>query len=275
MTKRANRSAAYQHLFAESLCSHEMLADFANSEGLTSSNSPYNDELQNLKDKLKIELWKLIDTELTPRQREVIRLYAQGYTQIEIAKMLQVNQSSITKSINGNCLIATTNISTNNGLIAIENIQENDLVLTRYGYKKVTAILPIAYKKVFQLNTRDGKVLTGTADHPIFVDGIWISLSELKNGFELTCVSPAYNEIEIDFVKETYELDGEQRVYNFSVEDSPEYFANGILTHNCDYKAGKRVYGGAKKKLRKLAEKDEAIQSIMRRISEIESEFEP
>jgi predicted transcriptional regulator len=32
----------------------------------------------------------------------VIRLYADGYTQMEIAKMLNVNQSSITKSLNGN-----------------------------------------------------------------------------------------------------------------------------------------------------------------------------
>jgi predicted transcriptional regulator len=29
-------------------------------------------------------------------------LYADGYTQMEIAKMLNVNQSSITKSLNGN-----------------------------------------------------------------------------------------------------------------------------------------------------------------------------
>lgn len=145
MAKRENRSAKYQFMFCENLCSHEMLNDFANSEGLMANNSSYNDELYLLKDKLKVELWKLIDTELTPRQREVIRLYAKGYTQTEIARLLGINQSSITKSIHG----------------------------------------------------------------------------------------------------------------------------------NVDYRSGKRVYGGAKKKLRKLAEKDEAIQSIIKRISEIESEFEP
>jgi predicted transcriptional regulator len=45
---------------------------------------------------------EVVDTLLTSRQREVIRLYADGYTQMEIAKMLDVNQSSITKSLNGN-----------------------------------------------------------------------------------------------------------------------------------------------------------------------------
>jgi transcriptional regulator len=47
--------------------------------------------------------WRIIRTKLTPRQCEVIELYAQGLTQTEIAKRLNVNQSSITKSINGNC----------------------------------------------------------------------------------------------------------------------------------------------------------------------------
>jgi DNA-binding CsgD family transcriptional regulator len=55
-----------------------------------------------LEEQLKKEFWRVVDTLLTPRQREVIRLYADGYTQMEIAKMLNVNQSSITKSLNGN-----------------------------------------------------------------------------------------------------------------------------------------------------------------------------
>jgi transcriptional regulator len=55
-----------------------------------------------LEEELKKEFWRVVDTLLTPRQRQVIRLYADGYTQMEIAKMLNVNQSSITKSLNGN-----------------------------------------------------------------------------------------------------------------------------------------------------------------------------
>jgi DNA-binding CsgD family transcriptional regulator len=62
----------------------------------------YDESLIELEEQLKKEFWRVVDTLLTPRQREVIRLYADGYTQMEIAKMLNVNQSSITKSLNGN-----------------------------------------------------------------------------------------------------------------------------------------------------------------------------
>lgn len=63
----------------------------------------YNEDLLDLKEQLVAAFWRIIRTKLTPRQCEVIELYAQGFTQTEIAKKLNVNQSSITKSINGNC----------------------------------------------------------------------------------------------------------------------------------------------------------------------------
>lgn len=104
MEKRKNRSDAYQALYAETACSNEMMEAFSNDESLHKRLNPfsYNEDIMNLEDELKIEFWRIVDTLLTPRQREVIRLYADGYTQMEIAKLLNVNQSSITKSLNGN-----------------------------------------------------------------------------------------------------------------------------------------------------------------------------
>jgi DNA-binding CsgD family transcriptional regulator len=77
---------------------------FCNEDSIYNRLNPfeYNEDLMDLEDQLKKEFWRVVDTLLTPRQREVIRLYADGYTQMEIAKMLNVNQSSITKSLNGN-----------------------------------------------------------------------------------------------------------------------------------------------------------------------------
>jgi len=100
-----NRSDKYQHVLVESSCSPDVLTEFSDSRGITGmiNMSEYNEELFDLRDKLRAALWRIIDTSLTPRQRQVIRLYAKGLTQIEIAKRLNVNQSSITKSINGNC----------------------------------------------------------------------------------------------------------------------------------------------------------------------------
>ena len=81
------------------------MTEVCDSDGIGAQLNPwgYNEELFELKDKLKAAFWRIVDTQLTSRQKEVIHLYAEGLTQTEIAKKLNVNQSSITKSINGNC----------------------------------------------------------------------------------------------------------------------------------------------------------------------------
>jgi predicted DNA-binding protein YlxM (UPF0122 family) len=82
-----------------------MMEAFCNDDSIyarLSGGFAYDERMLELEDRLKKEFWRVVDTLLTERQREVIRLYADGYTQMEIAKMLNVNQSSITKSLNGN-----------------------------------------------------------------------------------------------------------------------------------------------------------------------------
>lgn len=100
-----NRSDSYQFVLLESPCSPDMLTEFSDSQGITGMLNlvAHNEELMDLQEQLMAAFWRIVDTQLTPRQRQVLRLYAQGLTQIEIAKKLNVNQSSITKSINGNC----------------------------------------------------------------------------------------------------------------------------------------------------------------------------
>jgi predicted transcriptional regulator len=81
-----------------------MMESFSNEESIQKRLNPfaYNEDILELEDELKRNFWRIVDELLTERQREVIRLYADGYTQMEIAKLLNVNQSSITKSLNGN-----------------------------------------------------------------------------------------------------------------------------------------------------------------------------
>lgn len=104
MNKRQNRSDKYQYILLETVCSNDMMEAFCNEDSISARLNPfeYNEDLIELEEQLKKEFWRVVDTLLTPRQKEVIRLYADGYTQMEIAKMLNVNQSSITKSLNGN-----------------------------------------------------------------------------------------------------------------------------------------------------------------------------
>jgi RNA polymerase sigma factor (sigma-70 family) len=105
MERRKNRSDKYQWVLLETVCSNDMMEAFCNEDSIynrLSGGFIYDERMLELEDRLKREFWRVVDTLLTPRQREVIRLYADGYTQMEIAKMLNVNQSSITKSLNGN-----------------------------------------------------------------------------------------------------------------------------------------------------------------------------
>ena len=102
--RRKTRSEGYQNLFAETICSNEMMESFCNEDSIKDRLNPfkYNEDLINLEDELKKEFWRIVNSLLTDRQKEVIRLLSDGLTQMEIAKKLEVNQSSITKSINGN-----------------------------------------------------------------------------------------------------------------------------------------------------------------------------
>jgi RNA polymerase sigma factor (sigma-70 family) len=105
MERRKNRSDKYQYVLLETACSNDMMEAFCNDDSIyarLTGGFVYDERMLELEDRLKKEFWRVVDTLLTPRQREVIRLYADGYTQMEIAKMLNVNQSSITKSLNGN-----------------------------------------------------------------------------------------------------------------------------------------------------------------------------
>jgi DNA-binding CsgD family transcriptional regulator len=102
MDRKTNRSGKYQSFFAELPYSNDMMAEFQT--GLQETYSVEDRErLLDLRELLTKEFWRLVDENLTERQSQVLHLLAQGYTQIEVAKQLNVNQSSITKSVHGNC----------------------------------------------------------------------------------------------------------------------------------------------------------------------------
>jgi RNA polymerase sigma factor (sigma-70 family) len=104
INKRAPRSQKYQDIFLEIVFSNEMMSSFSNEESIYNRLNPFNydEKIMDLEDELKEEFWKIVENLLTDRQKEVIKLYAKGLTQMEIAKKLNVNQSSVTKSLNGN-----------------------------------------------------------------------------------------------------------------------------------------------------------------------------
>lgn len=98
---RPNRSDRYQYLMKETHITPEHWASFQQEE----RDSPETKEqLAYLHEQLFQRLTLLMRQHLTEKQRQVIALTLEGMTQAEIAKALNKNQSSITKSLHGSQL---------------------------------------------------------------------------------------------------------------------------------------------------------------------------
>lgn len=102
--KRGHRSDSYQWTIQEIPVSYDILATYSNGQGYQGALNPfkYDERLFELEDRLKAKTRSIMNECLTERQKRIVFLYYDGYTQSEIAEMLGCNQSSITKSLNGN-----------------------------------------------------------------------------------------------------------------------------------------------------------------------------
>ena len=99
----SNRSNGYQHVIMETPTDPETLTIYSDSchfDQLRSEN--VKEMLLDLREQLFKEFWRVAKQGLTKRQYQVLELMAKDKTQMDIAKILKVNQSSVTKSFNGN-----------------------------------------------------------------------------------------------------------------------------------------------------------------------------
>ncbi len=98
------RSDKYQWAILEVSCTDEFMQSFTNNDSIAHQLNPYgyDERIDDLVDELKKLFWEVADGVMTPRQKTILHMRADGYTQMEIADILGVNQSSVTKSINGN-----------------------------------------------------------------------------------------------------------------------------------------------------------------------------
>lgn len=85
--------------------------------------------------------------------------------------------------IGDECFIAGTLIETESGPIPIERVHVGERVLTRSGYREVTAVFSNGVQDVFSVPLSDGTTLVATGNHPIWVDGrSFIPLNDLRAG---------------------------------------------------------------------------------------------
>ena len=130
------------------------------------------------------------------------------------------------------CLVAGTMVLTQRGNVPIEDVQVGDLAMTRDGWRPVTdAAMTDASAQTQTVLFSNGATLTGTADHPVFVRG-WghVELQALCRGDTAeTLGAPIY--VAVSSAQNDRQA---QPVYNLTVADKHEYYANGVLVGNCD-----------------------------------------
>ena len=124
---------------------------------------------------------------------------------------------------------------------AIEKVAVGDLALTRKGPRKVTQTFQTPSQLVMRF-TAGTHSLVGTTKHPVFTyDRGIVPLEEVTQNDRLYILCDGeYKQDEEGnplllkscriIEKPTYSL---ATVYNFTVEEEHEYFASGILVHNC------------------------------------------
>lgn len=149
------------------------------------------------------------------------------------------------------CLIGSTKVKTTIGNIAIEELVEMEnkpLVLSynhkfdKLEYKKIVATRKVLNDKLIKITTTNGNEVVSTREHRIYEEGKgYKPAALLKCGIGVKSIVTLSHEVPQDreFYKQDSiigieEISGEkQYVYDIQVEGTHNFFANGILVHNC------------------------------------------
>lgn len=139
------------------------------------------------------------------------------------------------------CLHKDSMVHINSTMIPIKLIKVGNMVQTRDGYRKVTAVFEQGKQELYSLNTshRDQGLLL-TLNHRLAVtkDGKteWKMARDLEEGDELVSVITGLDLGNGSTVKgETFkslEYHSVDESYDIEVEGNHEFFVNGILSHN-------------------------------------------
>ena len=191
-----------------------------------------------------------VDYCLTGDINSSLDAFADGFMFTAVA----VSAATLAGIIPAACFVAGTEILTNNGSIAIENISPGAVVLSyneraqRAEYKKVKQVFEREAEELVNISI-DGSLIKTTPEHPFYVvDKGWTPAKYLNAGDKL--LRNDGQDVIIESVSAEL-LSESQKVYNFEVADNHNYYVGEIpvLVHNdCGSTAttiGEVVTGGA------------------------------
>lgn len=86
--------------------------------------------------------------------------------------------------VSGGCVVEGTKVQTARGLVEIQDVREDDIIITQYGDKEVSHVwnpdtLEEGTPECYEIEFEDGYKVTCSAEHKFIVDGEWISAKDL------------------------------------------------------------------------------------------------
>lgn len=148
------------------------------------------------------------------------------------------------------CVVEGTRIVTMRGCVPVEDVLIGDFVFGRGGWTRVIhSFMSHPDARVCRILTRSGASLTLTPNHPILVQGCdFIPAGLVRVGQRLLRYigekhTPSILNQGADFVPDAVAcsvvmLPERRPVFNLTVEGVPEYIANGLVVHNCQFPTG-------------------------------------
>lgn len=161
-----------------------------------------------------------------------IRAHAEG--QLDALEQMGVEEVGVmvewsTAGDDRVCFKAGVMILTDSGNVPIQDIKVHDLVQTRTGLQRVLSThSSYSLGPFVQITTIIGETIKSTYDHPFWAGGAWVEAQNLIVGDKL--LTPTR---EVAITEVSRRIIDEGVVYDIEVENHPEFFANGLLVHNC------------------------------------------
>lgn len=134
------------------------------------------------------------------------------------------------------CFTGDTKILTQHGNKLIKDIQPGDTILTSEGYQKVLKRWDNGKQSIYAYAISfDEKTIyiRATPEHLVKTREKWVKLKDLRRGMRLFIQDSGDRYVESEIRSIFAERVGIEEVYDLEVENCHEYFANGLLVHNC------------------------------------------
>ena len=138
------------------------------------------------------------------------------------------------------CLIGKTIVETIDGLKRLDKVKEDDLVLSYdffnncNAFHRIRAVVKRETDVIWQIKTSSKRTVEATGNHQFYVlDWGWVAAENIAVGDTLAREDPNGIKYCGDSVSSVKRIQRKETVYDIDVEHTHNFFANGILVHNC------------------------------------------